>query len=294
MPTIRPVSRITLRSASPDASFTRTISSYTFAYRPDRNAPRSITMSTSCAPISTTSRTSASFTSSGACPDGKAVATEATFTPLPRSRSTATGTRFGYTHTAATDGIDGSTGSGRTAFEQSATTFPGVSAPSSVVRSIVRIARSSAQSFASRLIDRFPSVAARSSTATWSTEPMRGSRGSSGSSKPRGRTGACAIPTSLGGARPLAFAPVKAAALQLLRRLGLLRPAYRAYEALGALRATGRRAPAAEDGLPVPPPRLIVRVAGTADVSWFLESGRLAAESLQDVLARHGRTVEEL
>jgi len=69
---------------------------------------------------------------------------------------------------------------------------------------------------------------------------------------------------------------MKAAALDLLRRVGLLRPAYRAYEALNALRAAGRHAPAAEDGLPVPPPRLIVRVAGTADVAWFLESGRLA------------------
>jgi SAM-dependent methyltransferase len=87
---------------------------------------------------------------------------------------------------------------------------------------------------------------------------------------------------------------VKAAALQLLRRVGLLRPAYRAYEILAALRATGRPAPAASDGLPVPPPRLIVRVAGTADVGWFLESGRLAAETVRDTLGRHGRRVEAL
>ena len=87
---------------------------------------------------------------------------------------------------------------------------------------------------------------------------------------------------------------MKAAVLQLLRRAGLLRPAYRAYETLAALRAIGRQAPAAEDGLPVPPPRLIVRVAGTADVGWFLESGRLAAETLQDALAPQGRRVEEL
>jgi SAM-dependent methyltransferase len=87
---------------------------------------------------------------------------------------------------------------------------------------------------------------------------------------------------------------VKAAALELLRRVGLLRPAYRAYEALAALRAIGRRPSAAEDGLPVPPPRLIVRVAGTADVGWFLEGGRLAAASVQDALARHGRRIEEL
>ena len=87
---------------------------------------------------------------------------------------------------------------------------------------------------------------------------------------------------------------MKPTALDLLRRVGLLRPAYRAYEALNALRAAGRPAPAAQDGLPVPPPRLIVRVAGTADVDWFLESGRLAAESVQGSLARHGRRMEEL
>src|SRR3990170_1201753 len=89
--------------------------------------------------------------------------------------------------TAATDGIDGSTGSGRTAFEQSAATLPGVSAPSSVVRSIIRTASSNACSFDSFLIDRLASVAARSSSATASTEPIRGSLGSIGSSKPRAR-----------------------------------------------------------------------------------------------------------
>jgi SAM-dependent methyltransferase len=87
---------------------------------------------------------------------------------------------------------------------------------------------------------------------------------------------------------------VKATVLALLRRLGLLRPAYRAYETLNVLRAAGRPARAAEDGLPVPPPRLIVRVAGTADVGWFLESGRIAAQSVQDSLARHGRPIETL
>ena len=40
-------------------------------------------MSTSSAPCSTTQRTSSSFVSSGDWPDGNAVATEATFTPLP-------------------------------------------------------------------------------------------------------------------------------------------------------------------------------------------------------------------
>jgi hypothetical protein len=95
--------------------------------------------------------------------------------------------------TAATGGTVRSAGSGRIAFEQSAATLPGVSAPSSVVKSIMRTARSSAKSFDSRLMERFASVAARSSTATWSTEPIRGRRGSSGSSKPLGKAGACAM-----------------------------------------------------------------------------------------------------
>src|SRR6478672_3909222 len=91
-----------------------------------------------------------------------------------------------------------SEGSGRIAFEASAATLPGVSAPSSVVRSVMRTASSSANTFAPRLIERLASVAARSSRATWSIEPILGSRGSSGSSKPVGRAGACAIDRSLG------------------------------------------------------------------------------------------------
>src|SRR5262249_37343629 len=90
-----------------------------------------------------------------------------------------------------------SEGSGRTAFDASAATLPGVSWPSSVVRSIIRIASSSAKTFASRLIDRFARLPARSSSATASTDPILGSRGSSGSSNPRGSAGACAIEVSL-------------------------------------------------------------------------------------------------
>ena len=103
--------------------------------------------------------------------------------------------------TAATEGTLGSAGSGRIAFEQSAATFPGVSWPSSVVRSQQRTASSSAQSFASRLMLRFASSPARASTATWSTEPTRGSRCLSGSSKPAGKAGACAIAASVALAR---------------------------------------------------------------------------------------------
>src|SRR6266487_5365659 len=72
-------------------------------------------------------------------------------------------------HTAATDGIEASAGSGRTAFAHIATILPGVSAPSRVVRSTHRMARSRAHSLASRLIDRLASAAARSSSPTAST-----------------------------------------------------------------------------------------------------------------------------
>src|SRR5213075_2913781 len=135
-------------------------------------------------------------------PDGNAVATAATLTPLPSTRATAEGTRLGYTQTAATDGMLGSDGSGRIAFEASAATLPGVSAPSSVVRSITRIASSSAKTLESRLIERVASDAARSSSATASTDPRRGSRGSSGSSNPPGSTGAVATIFSLGAGVP--------------------------------------------------------------------------------------------
>src|SRR6266571_8298146 len=75
--------------------------------------------------------------------------------------------------TAATEGTVGSSGSGRTAFGHIATILPTVSAPSRVVRSVHRIARSSAHSLASRLIDRVASEAARSSRPTASTAAVR-------------------------------------------------------------------------------------------------------------------------
>ena len=65
------------------------------SYSPERNAPRSMTMSISSAPIATARRVSSILTGSGTWPAGKPVATEATLTPLPASASLATGTRFG-------------------------------------------------------------------------------------------------------------------------------------------------------------------------------------------------------
>ena len=78
---------MTLRCASPQASRTRTISSITRVSSPDRNASREITMSISSAPAATASSVSRSFTSSDAWPLGKAVLTDAAFTPVPSSDS---------------------------------------------------------------------------------------------------------------------------------------------------------------------------------------------------------------
>src|SRR5512132_3506453 len=132
---------------------------------------------------------------------GKAVATEATFTPEPARARLATATRLGYTHTAATGGTSGSAGSGRRALEHSASTLPGVSAPSRVVRSIIDTARRRAATLDCFLMLRFARLAARSSAPPWSTA----ARASSEPSTPSGnrptepspsRTGVVAMPAS--------------------------------------------------------------------------------------------------
>jgi SAM-dependent methyltransferase len=64
---------------------------------------------------------------------------------------------------------------------------------------------------------------------------------------------------------------------RLLQRLGLIGPAYRMYERLVALRPARV---AAVDGPPLPPRRLMVRVAGTADAEWFLRSGHAAYDAI--------------
>ena len=70
---------------------------------------------------------------------------------------------------------------------------------------------------------------------------------------------------------------VKRLLLRLLARIGLLGPAFRTYERAVSLRP-GR--PQHVDGPPLPPRRLMVRVAGTADADWFLRSGRAAYDSI--------------
>jgi len=70
---------------------------------------------------------------------------------------------------------------------------------------------------------------------------------------------------------------VKRRALHVLARLGLLGLAFRAWEELQALR---RGEMPQVEGPPLPPRRLMVRVAGTADPDWFLRSGRAAYDAI--------------
>jgi len=65
--------------------------------------------------------------------------------------------------------------------------------------------------------------------------------------------------------------------LQLLERTGLIGPAFRAYERVVSLRLNR---PVTADGPPLPPRRLMVRVAGTANADWFLRSGRAGYDAI--------------
>jgi SAM-dependent methyltransferase len=85
---------------------------------------------------------------------------------------------------------------------------------------------------------------------------------------------------------------LKTALLRLLGRLGLLVPAFRVWEHWRMLGA--KTVAAGPDGLPLPPPELMVRVAGTGDAAWFVESGRLAEESIRAALGRAGAPIGSL
>ena len=138
-----------------------------------------MTMSISSAPAATASAVSSSLIERDARPLGNAVATAATAMPPPSgspcdapSACTACPTMSPYTQTAATRGQLGSPESGVTAFATRDRTLPGVSAPSSVVRSMRPMIRSSAHAFEVVLIERVPSPAARCWRPTASTPGM--------------------------------------------------------------------------------------------------------------------------
>ncbi|MDX6514871.1 MAG: hypothetical protein QOH73_537 [Gaiellaceae bacterium] len=86
------------------------------------------------------------------------------------------------------------------------------------------------------------------------------------------------------------------ALLRLLERARLLRPAWRFVEAFRSWRGRGleQGVRIAPDGLPLPPTRLIVLVAGTPEPEWFLESGALAARSIRSALGKAGAELERM
>ncbi len=78
-------------------------------------------------------------------------------------------------------------------------------------------------------------------------------------------------------------------------KVHLARPAVQAYEyALAATRGTATRG-TKTDGLPLPPARLRAQIGPShADARVFLESGRIQAGLIRDLLREDGRSVEDL
>ena len=81
---------------------------------------------------------------------------------------------------------------------------------------------------------------------------------------------------------------------RMLHAVGLLEPAFRLRDLWRSVGDLGRAPAVAADGLPIPPAHLRHLVAGTADVDWFLSSGRNSAASIGDLLARHGVALKEI
>jgi 2-polyprenyl-3-methyl-5-hydroxy-6-metoxy-1,4-benzoquinol methylase len=85
---------------------------------------------------------------------------------------------------------------------------------------------------------------------------------------------------------------LKTTLLRILGFSGLLPLVYHGWE---RARSFGAKAHATgPDGLPVPPPDLMMRVTGNTDLGWFIESGRLAEESMRAALWRAGASLDSL
>ena len=72
---------------------------------------------------------------------------------------------------------------------------------------------------------------------------------------------------------------------------------YRLYEGLQQLQYRMRKGNdgdvMAADGYPLPPANLRVLVAGTADVDWFVNSGKLTTDVIEALLLRNGHKIED-
>jgi glycosyltransferase involved in cell wall biosynthesis/SAM-dependent methyltransferase len=109
--------------------------------------------------------------------------------------------------------------------------------------------------------------------------------------------GAAARPESVG---PQMLTAVRRSLRDQVSSLGLSGPAARVVRAISSsdprtvLSNARYRRRGAPDGLPVPPADLVFLVAGTTSISWFLQGGALAAETIREAMARRGVAIEEL
>ena len=82
--------------------------------------------------------------------------------------------------------------------------------------------------------------------------------------------------------------------------LGLAGPAARVLRAISSsdprtvLSNAGYRRRGAPDGLPIPPQDLLFLVAGTSSISWFLEGGARAADTVRAAMERRGVAFDSL
>lgn len=87
--------------------------------------------------------------------------------------------------------------------------------------------------------------------------------------------------------------------IESLRKMGLLRVSFRAYEFLKVveprswfrnIQYLGITAP---DGMPIPPLKLIVLVVGHSDISTFLRGGEIAAQNILSILQKNGVHIDD-
>jgi len=80
---------------------------------------------------------------------------------------------------------------------------------------------------------------------------------------------------------------MRAGIKRILGGLGLALFVFRVREWWRGLRRTGVSSPCS-DGFPIPPPKLIVFVTGSADTAWYAEGGQFAARSMCRLLDQAG------
>ena len=137
--------------------------------RPARNAPRSMTMSISSAPASTASRVSASLMSIARGRWGRRWRRRRCSRRCRRASPSRRRPCRGRRRPRRPRGRSGRSGRGASPWRPAPGPCRGCPAPSSVVRSTIRMARSMAYALAVVLIERVPRPAARASAPTWST-----------------------------------------------------------------------------------------------------------------------------